>query len=149
MVVRGKERQMPYLDHSAQITAVVLFLIFVPGLILALAGIWASYRTRLKGIDALKAYAERGQEPPAALLEALRPVVPPSPIPRRQTRGELLSQFAFAIVMSLGAAGLAWWCGPEHHGSPGLALGAVIAAIVFAGIAASMLVGALTTRDGD
>jgi hypothetical protein len=138
---------MPNLDHSAQVTGVVLLLIFAPGVIIALVAIWTSYRARIRGIDTLKIYAERGQEPPASLLEAIRPGVPPAP--RRQTRGELLSQLAFSVVMAVGAAGLAWWWSSDQHPGHGFLILAIVTAVVFAGIAASMLVAALTARNGD
>jgi apolipoprotein N-acyltransferase len=137
---------MPYLDHSAQVTGVVLLVIFLPGLIVGLFAIWTSYKARMKGIDALRIYAEKGQEPPASLLEAIRPAAPPQP--RRQTRAEAISGLAFAVVMAAGAAGFAWWAS-EHHGDSGLPMLAGVVAIVFAAIALAQLAAALTARNGD
>ena len=107
-----------------------------------LFAMWMSYRTRIRGIDALRSYADRGQEPPAALLDTFRPGLPAPP--RRQTRGEALSQAAFGVVMSAGAAGFAWWS--QLHGGGPIMLGAILGAIVFAGIAVAMLVTAITAR---
>jgi hypothetical protein len=136
-----EEVEMPYLDHSAQ----VLLVLFLPGIILGLFATWTSYRTRSRGMDALKAYAERGEEPPASLLEAIRPSATPQP--RRQSRGEALSHGAFSVVMAAGSAGLAWWW--SQSGAGGLAPLAVVTAVVFAAISLSMLVAALSaTRPG-
>ena len=129
---------MPYLDHSAQ----VLLVLMLPGVIIGLGASWMSYRTRVKGIDALKLYAEQCREPPASLMEALRPC--PAAAPRLPTRGEQLSQFTFSLVLGLGAAGFAWW--RYQLGDTGLVmLLAVVCAVVFAGIAASFLAAMLAS----
>jgi hypothetical protein len=142
-----EEANMPYLDHSAQVTGVVLLMFFLPGLIIAVAAIWTSARARITGIDALKVYAERGQEPPASLLKAIRPGVPAPP---RPLRGELLSQFAASIALGAGAAGFAWWRWSVQDGrSDPMMIVAIILVIVSIGAAAFQLVAALTTRDGD
>ena len=143
---------MPYLDHSAQVTGVVLLMIFLPGMVFGLAAIWTSYKTRMKGIDALRIYAERGEEPPASVLEALRPSPPAGalPPPRRPSRGEYLSQFATSVVLGVGSAGFAWWRWSLTQGrGDWMMLIAIVLVIVSFGAAASQLVGALTARDGD
>jgi hypothetical protein len=145
---------MPYLDHSAQVVLVVVpfALLFTAAIVITV--LWASFQARFKSIDVLKAYAERGEEPPASVLEAVerinRPGVPLKP----PTRGEHLTHLAGSIVLAIGLAGAAWWLSPMNAspsvlggwGRPSMIL-AALGAIFFAGSAAARLVAALVTRD--
>jgi hypothetical protein len=138
---------MPYLDHSAQVTAVVVpfALLFTAAIVIAV--LWMPFKARLTAIEVLKTYAEKGEEPPASVLEAVErmnaPIAPPRP-----TRGEHLSHVAGSVVLASGAAGLAWWRELEHGGPDLVVIAAAIVAIFFAGAAAARLVAALTTRNG-
>jgi hypothetical protein len=144
---------MPNLDHSTQVTFVVLLIVFSTGIIIALGVTWMQQRSKNRAIDLLRVYAEKGQEPPAGVLDAVHrvnwpPGVAAPPPPRPATRGEHLSHVAGSVVLSAGAAGIAWW--RAQIGDMGAwMIVAVIAAIFFAGSAAARLVAALTTRDGD
>jgi hypothetical protein len=146
---------MTQLDHSTQVTAMVLLIVFGSGIIITLGIVGMQLRARLKAIEVLKTYAERGQDPPAGLVEAIHqigkpppPAVPPAP--RAVPRAEHLAHFAGSIVLALGAAGVAWWRNAERlpGRAEGLMVFAIIVAIFFAGSAAARLVGVLTTRDG-
>ena len=140
---------MPYLDHSAQVVLVVLpfALLFVGAIVIFT--LWMPFQAKLKAIEVLKSYAERGQEPPASVLDAINQIgrPPPPPQPHRPTRSEHLTHVAGSTVLSLGAAGVVWW--RAHQADPGaLMVWAIVVAIFFAGAAAARLVGAITTRDG-
>jgi hypothetical protein len=135
------------MDHNAQIlVAIMVPACFLVSVIVTVT-LWMPHQTKLKTIEVLKAYAEKGEEPPASVLEAVTritgPAVPPKPAPA--TRGEHLSHLAACVGLAVGAAGLAWWrLTVGDPGSP-LPVFAVMVAIFFAASAASRLVSALTT----
>lgn len=138
------------MDNAAQ----VLVAIMVPGCFLAAVivtvTLWMPHSAKLKTIEVLKAYAEKGEEPPQSVLEAVSrinaPGFPAKPAPA--TRGEHLSHVAGSVGLAIGAAGLAWWrLAVGDDGSP-LPILAIMVAIFFAASAAARLVAALTTRDG-
>jgi hypothetical protein len=130
----------------------ILGMVFCTGIIITVGVVWLQNRTKMRAIELLKIYAEKGQEPPASVLEAVHkvnwpPGVASPPPPRPPTRGDHLSHVAGSVVLSAGAAGIAWW--RYQTGEPGaLMVLAIIAAVFFAGAAAARLVAALTTRDG-
>lgn len=141
------------MDHSAQVTGVVLAIVFVSGIIITLGVTWLQQRSKIKAIEVLKTYAERGEEPPAAVMDAVTrinwpPGMPAPQPPRRPTRGEHLSHVAASTVLALGGAGVAWWRATAGRGAPEpLLVIAIIVAVFFAGAAAARLVAALTTGD--
>ena len=117
---------------------------------------WVEYRSRSRALDVLRVYAERGQEPPAAVTAALTavssagthfPDAAPAPAGgfSKPTRESHMAHVAGSVVCGLGAAGIAWWRWPEN-GEPGpLVIWAVVIAIFFAGSIAARLVGVFTT----
>lgn len=145
---------MTQLDHSTQVTTIVLLIVFTSGIIITLGIVGMQLFARLKAIEVLRTYAEKGQEPPPGLAEAVhqigKPPPPAVPPPRRVPRDEHLAHFAGSIVIAIGAAGVAWWRGAAQHGGQpeGLMVFAIIVAIFFAASAAARLVGVITTRDG-
>jgi hypothetical protein len=131
---------------------VVLTIIFGTGIVIAVSIAWLEHRTRVKALDVLKAYAQRGDEPPASVVEAIAAVGSghkPAPQPGRvaslvQTRADHLGRLAAMIVAALGSAGIAWWRIP-HDGEPGgLAIVAMFAAVFFSMSAAARLVAAFS-----
>ena len=120
---------------------------------------WIEYQSRSQALDVLRAYAEKGQEPPASVTSALgaiastgAPFTHTAPaLPgafARPTREKHLAHLAGNVVCGLGAAGIAWWRMPDD-GEPGaLVMWAVVVAIFFAGAAAARLVGVFTTPSG-
>lgn len=129
--------------------------------VLIVVGIaWFQHRSRSKALDMLRVYADKGEEPPAAVVEALDALAAwgPGPKPRnaptpKPTRTDHLTHVAGSVVISLGSGWVAWWRMPDD-GEPGtLVIIAVIVAIFFAGAAAARLVAALGTpssgRSGD
>lgn len=150
-----EEMNMSNLEPATQLTTVVLVIVFASGIILTLGILWLQQRSKIRALQVLRAYAERGDEPPASVVEAValavRPptasLTPATP-PRRLTRGEHLAHVAGSVVLAAGSAGIAWWRVPEE-GDPGvLMVVAVIAAVFFSGAAAARLVLAFTTADG-
>jgi hypothetical protein len=143
---------MPPLDPGMINTIIVLVLVFGAGIVIPVGIVWIQSRTKLKAIEILKIYAEKGQEPPASVLDAVHrvnwpPGVPAPLPPRPPTRGEHLSHVAGSVVLATGAAGVAWWRNQlGDHGA--LMIVMIIIAVFFAGAAAARLVAALTTRDG-
>ena len=141
--------QHTYLSENVFLPIAVLVIVFSTATVIALGSIWLTHRARIKTIEVLKIYAEKGQEPPAGVLEAIayRAGVPPQP--RQPTRGDHLSHVAGSVGLAIGAAGVAWWRAPEPHANPSpLMVFAVIVAIFFTAAAAARLAAALTTRDG-
>ena len=123
-----------------------LVIIFGTGIVIAVSIAWLEHRTRTKALDVLRTYAERGEEPPASIVEAIAAVgSAPRPGPRRgagcvPTRADHMAYFAAWIVAALGSAGIAWWW-ILRSGEPGaLAIVAVFAAVLFAMSAAARLV---------
>ena len=120
---------------------------------------WVEYRSRSQALDVLRVYAEKGQEPPASVTNAIgaiasagTPFINAAPAPAgaffKPTREKHLAHVAGSLVCGLGAAGIAWWRMPDD-GEPGaLVIWAVIFAIFFAGSVAARLVGVFTTPSG-
>ena len=123
-----------------------LLIIFGAGIVIAVSIAWLDHRTRTKALDILRAYAQRGEEPPASIVEAVAAVASgsrPGPRPGAAcvpTRADHVAYVAAWTVAALGSAGMAWWRIP-HNGEPGtLALVAVFAAVLFTMSAAARLV---------
>lgn len=141
------------MDHGFQITGLVLGIVFGSGIIISVGVTWLQQRSRIKAIEVLKTYADRGEEPPPSVLEAVArinwpPGVVAPPPPRPPTRGDHLSHVAGSTVLALGAAGVVWWRALAGRGAPEpLLVVAIIVAVFFAGAAAARLVAALTTGD--
>ena len=150
------------MDFEGAFLAWTALAIFIPlALSVAVPGVyrtWVEYRSRSKALDVLRVYAEKGQEPPASVINALTVATaptaksaadpaPPSMWPR-PTRATHMAHLAGSLVCGLGAAGIAWWRWPDN-GEPGpLVIWAVVIAIFFAGGVAARLVGVLTTPSG-
>jgi hypothetical protein len=138
------------MDSAAQ----VLIAIMVPACflvsVIVTVTLWMPHSAKLKTIDVLKAYAEKGEEPPPSVLETVARInAPVLAKAGPASRGEHLSHVAGSVVLAGGAAGLAWWrLSVGDPGSP-LPILAIMVAIFFAGSAAARLVGALTCGDGE
>jgi biotin transporter BioY len=137
--------------NSGEFSLLVLAMVFGVGIIIPIGIVWLQNRTKMKALEILKAYAEKGEEPPASVLDAVHkvnwpPGVAAPPPFRRPTRGDHLSHVAGSVVLGSGAAAIAWW--RLQLGDMGAFLiVSMIAAVFFAGAAAARLVAALTTRD--
>lgn len=147
---------MAHPDPEIIKTIAILVIVFTAGTIIPVTIVWVQNRTKMKAMELLKAYAEKGQEPPASVLDTVNRInwpFPPGsgpPTAQRPTRADHLAHLAGSVVCAIGSACVVWWRAPEQqagHVGP-LMLTAVVATIFFAGSAAARLVGALTTRDG-
>jgi hypothetical protein len=139
-----------------------LLVVFIPLMIshmsVEIGRAWIEHRSRSKALDVLRVYAERGDEPPASVTEALiavgsgrYPGMGGWPAPGggpTLTRAYHMARVATNIVGALGWVGIAWWRMPDE-GEPGwLVTFAVICAIFCAGLVAAHLVGVFTTPSG-
>jgi hypothetical protein len=120
--------------------AFVLSLVFGAGVVIAVGVVWHEHRTRTRALDVLRIYAERGEEPPASVIQAVMGVsrggrIDP-PARRSPTRASHLSHAAPNAVFAAGLAALAWWRMPE---SGDLDTGGGIAILAALFFAASMV----------
>lgn len=122
--------------------------IFGTGIVIAVSIAWFEYRKHAKALDVLRIYAERGQEPPEAVVQALMAISPRAPAkPAAPTpRSWHLAHVAANGVFTAGLGGLAWW----RHGETGeagtLVIVSILAALFFAAAVAARLVGAYYAR---
>src|SRR5262245_5225986 len=130
-------------------TVIVLSFVFGTGATIAVSVTWFEYRTRTRALDVLRVYAERGEEAPAPVLQALVHVSgrPPYTPPKVPTRANHLAHAAGNACLAAGLAGLAWWriSAFGEHGA-GVVV-ALLAALFFAGGLAARLVGAYYAPD--
>ena len=122
-------------------------LIFGTAIAIPVSIAWLEHRTRTRGLETLRIYAERGEEPPASVIEAVTKVTnvygrPPQGPQKPQTRGGHLTHAAGNIILAIGLATLLWWRVSEfgEHGT-GIVVG-FLAAVFFAGGFAARLVAA-------
>jgi hypothetical protein len=136
-----------------------LILIFGTGISIPVLIFWFDHRTRTKALDVLRVYAERGEEPPASVTQALTwvsgwPRKGPDPtdytrdrLGRPRTRGGFLAHAAANAVFAAGLSGIAWWRYSElGETSPGVVV-ATLVALFFAASVAAQLVGASHAPD--
>ena len=129
-----------------------LCLVFGTGITIPVTIAWFEHRTRKRGLDTLRIYAERGEEPPASVIEAVTRVTnvwgnqshPPLP---PQTRANHLAHAAASTVIAIGLAGLVWWRVSVYDAEgAGVIFGSLVA-LFFAGSVAARLVYAYYTTD--
>jgi hypothetical protein len=112
-----------------------------------------AHRARLRELDILKSYAEKGIEPPPAVLEALA-----GPERQRKTAakaegvqagvgaGVHLGQFVGSMFAAGLTGGVAWWAA-EGRAPEWLFYGAVIVTIACVAGAVARLVAVIATRE--
>jgi hypothetical protein len=104
---------------------------------------------RMRALDILKMYAEKGAEPPQAITERLaEQILEPEKTPsaNRQRRGALIQGFTGFLFSACALGGLAWWL--RDAGAPKLAIIATYSMTVFFSVGAvGMLLAALFSRD--
>jgi hypothetical protein len=139
-------------EHFTEVFALIL--IFGTGITIPVSIAWFEYRTRTKALDVLRVYAERGEEPPASMVQALTPISGwPRQLPagitasKRSTRGRCLAHAAANTVFAIGLSWLAWWrFTATGEAGPGVIV-AILVALFFAAALAAQLVGAYYAPD--
>ena len=125
---------------------IVLLIVFGTGCAIPVSIAWLEHRTRTRGLDTLRIYAERGEEPPSSVLEAVTKVTnvygrPPQSGPATtQTRGNHLAHAAASTVIAAGLAGLVWWRVSAYGEKGAWIVIGILAALFFAGSVAARLV---------
>jgi hypothetical protein len=139
-------------------TFVVLTLVFGTGIAIAVSIAWFDHRTRTRALDVLRVYAERGEEPPSSVIQALTAVsgwprrAPDAAVHRDRlgrpyTRGSFLAHAAADTIFAAGFSGLAWWrLSALGEASTGVIV-SILAAMYFAASTAARLVGAYYAPD--
>lgn len=130
----------------------VLILVFGTGIAIAVSIAWFDHRTRTRALEVLRVYAERGEEPPASVTQALTSV---SGWPRRpdtsdnrdrlgrpRTRGGFLAHIAANAVFTIGFSSFAWWRYSELGEASTGVMVSMLVALFFAASVAAQLVGA-------
>jgi hypothetical protein len=135
---------------------VLVALVLGTGITIPVLISWFDHRTRLRALDVLRVYAERGEEPPQSVTQALTwvsdgmggPKKAPDAadnrdrIGRPRTRGGFLAHAAANAVFAAGFSGFAWWRYSDlGEASTGVTV-AIFVALFFAASLAAQLVGA-------
>jgi len=114
---------------------------------------WLDHRNRTRALDVLRMYAERGEEPPASVLQAVARVSTwgdYTPAPHKEmrppTRGGHLAHAAANTVFAIGLSWLAWWLFSSSGKASAGIIVSILAALFFAAAAAARLVGAYYAR---
>lgn len=130
---------------------IVLVVVFSTAITIPVSLFWFDHRTRTRALDLLRIYAERGEEPPASVIQAVtgasgwaRPSHPGEH--PRQTRGGHLAHAAGNAVFTVGLTGLTWWRFSTSGEYSGGVLVLSLAALFFAAGLAARLVGAFYAR---
>jgi hypothetical protein len=136
------------------IAAFVLMTLFLgTGIVIAVLGSWFDHRTRTRALEVLRVYAERGQEPPASVTQALTwvsgwPRMAPDAndnrdrLGRPRTRGGFLAHAAANTVFASGFSWFAWWRYSDLGEASTGVIVSILVALFFAASVAAQLVGA-------
>jgi hypothetical protein len=124
-----------------------LLIIFGSGIVIAVAIAWLDYRKHTKVLDVLRIYAERQEEPPAAVVQALTAVFGKPATPRAPaSRAWHLTHAAANAVFTAGLSGFAWWRTAATGEAGTLVIVVIFVALFFAAAMAAQLVGAYYAR---
>ena len=136
---------------------VVVILVLGAGITIPVLIAWFDHRTRTKAIDLLRVYAERGEEPPPSVMQAVTSVsgwpkgVPASDnrdrIGRPRTRGGFLAHAAANATFAVGFAGFAWWRYSDLGEASTGVIVSILVGLFFAASVAAQLVGAYYASD--
>jgi hypothetical protein len=138
---------------------VAIFLVMGAGISIPLLFMWFDHRTRTKALDVLRVYAERGEEPPLSVTQALTWVsgwprkAPDSTddtrdrLGRPRTRGGFLAHAAANTVFAAGFLTFASWRYSDLGGASTGVMVAIFVGLFFAASVAAQLVGAYYAPD--
>ena len=137
----------------------VVMLVVGMGVSIPILVSWFDHRTRTKALDVLRAYAERGEEPPPSVAQALMSVSgwPRAPLPRvddnrdrigrPRTRGGFLAHAAANTVFAGGFSWFAWWRYTDLGEASTGVIVSILVGMFFAASVAAQLVGAYYAPD--
>ena len=140
------------MDSQTVVKFLGVCIIFGMGIAIPVSIAWFEHRTRTKGLETLRIYAERGEEPPASVIQAVTQVTnvvgrPPQRPATPQTRGNHLAHAAARTVITLGLMALVWWRVSAYgEKGTGIVIG-ILVALFFAGSTAARLVYAYYASD--
>jgi hypothetical protein len=143
---------------SENIVALVVVILFLgAGIAIAVTISWFDHRTRTRALDVLRVYAERGEEPPSSVTQALTSV---SGWPRAaaasdnrdrlgrpRTRGGFLAHAAANTIFAAGFSWFAWWRYSDLGEASTGVIVSILVALFFAASVAAQLVGASYAPD--
>jgi hypothetical protein len=144
---------------SGNVAAFVVVILFLgTGITIAVLISWFDHRTRAKALDVLRVYAERGEEPPASVTQALTWVSGwPKRAPeandnrdrfgRPRTRGGFLAHAAANMIFAAGFSGFSWWRYTDLGEATTGVIVCILVAMFFAASVAAQLVGAYYAPD--
>jgi hypothetical protein len=146
---------MTHADSGVFLPIAILTIVFTAGTIIPISVTWLQQRTKMRAIEVLRIYAERGEEPPASVLDAVNRLnwpfptgaaAPPPPKPlREQPRREHLMHLAGNVGLATGSGLVIWWLRSEPNPRlEWLLITAIFTGIFFAASGAARLVAALT-----
>jgi len=136
----------------------VVVLVLGTGIAIAVTIAWFDHRTRTRALEVLRVYAERGEEPPSSVLQALTwvsgwPRKAPGATDNRdrfgrpRTRGSFLAHAAANTIFAAGFSGFAWWrISTLGEAGTGVIV-AILVALFFTASVAAQLVGAYYAPD--
>jgi hypothetical protein len=105
-------------------------LAFLALAVFPLSMVWVIHRHKMKALEILRLYAEKGGEPPAAVAELiLKQVTPPQEKWKATPRGALLNTFGVHVWIACFWGCIAWW--RIEAGPPRWAVYVAVGATVF------------------
>lgn len=96
---------------SGSVPPILWYLLaFLALAVFPLSMVWAIHRQKMKALELLRSYAEKGVEPPAAVTEVLlKQVAPPEPKWKSTPRGSLLNTSGIHVWIACIWGCIAWW----------------------------------------
>lgn len=121
---------------GSSVPPILWYLLCVVGFaVFPLAMVFTIHRQRMKALEILRSYAEKGSEPPPAVAELLfRQVVEPEQKWKATPRGSLLQTSLVHLFIACLFGGVAWW--RLDVGPPRWAIYIAVCSAVFFGVTA-------------
>jgi len=116
---------------SGPVAPILWYLLAVAALgVFPLSMVWVIHRQKMKVLEILGSYAQRGVDPPAAVTELLfKQIASPDRKWRSTPRGSLLHTFGVHLCCAVWLGCIAWW--RIEAGSPRWAVYAAVGSTVF------------------
>ncbi len=116
---------------SGPVSPILWYLLaFLALAVFPLSMVWTIHRQKMKALEILRSYAEKGSEPPAIVAELLvKQLTAPDRKWKSTPRGSLLNTFGVHLWIACLWGGIAWW--RIEAGPPRWAVYVAVAATVF------------------